>query len=90
MAIYAASSVFYDDNCSDNSSWANSDAGDGVSSQVTSDGKTTFKSDNGSAGSGNYALITKDVGSFGNRVVAQISIYHAALSRHYACRWKEI
>jgi len=46
--------------------WTDSDQGTGASTQATYDGRSTLKLTNGaSAGAGNYALMTKDVGTLG-------------------------
>jgi len=58
----------YSSEFTDISDWTDGDAGDGISSQVTFDGKSCLKLDSGS-GSGNYSLRTK---SFGTSVFGKI------------------
>ncbi len=72
--------VFYEEDCSDISSWADNDVGDGVSSQVTFENKPTFKLDSGpTTGSAQRGYRVKDVGTFETRTVIEISLYHQAL-----------
>lgn len=70
--------VFYSDECTDISSWVDADGGDGVSSQVTFDGQSTFKFAQGGAG-GNPAYRHKDIGDYYDRTVIEIKLYHSAL-----------
>lgn len=66
------------EDCAAIGDWTDSDAGDGASTQVTFDSKSCFKMDGGSAGSGNYALRTRDLGTFpdGSEFYFEISLYH--------------
>lgn len=55
--------------------WDDIDGGDGVSSQVSFDGKSTMKLLTGSSGAGNFAGRKADVGTFGARVVLSTNTY---------------
>jgi len=64
-----------DEDMADISDWADDDVGDGDSSQVTFDSKSCMKLDSGSAGSGNYAYRSQDIGAFGTRTVISMNVY---------------
>jgi hypothetical protein len=67
------------DDCSDFGSWADGDAGNGVSSQVAFQGRQTFKLLGGVAGAGNSAKRTQDVGSFAAGCSITMRCYHDLL-----------
>ena len=74
---------FHDEDCADISDWVDGDGGTGVSSQVTFDTRSCFKFDSGTpAGSANYALRTRDVGTFGNHVVFELETYFETIGEH--------
>lgn len=57
--------------------WADGDAGNGTSTQVTFDSRSTFKLDSGTpAGSPNRAYRYKDIGSLKDRTVFKLTVYH--------------
>lgn len=60
--------------------WTDSDAGNGVSSQVTFDSKSCFKMDAVTAGAGTVASRVLDIGSFQtNPNIVSIKLYHDLL-----------
>uniref|UniRef100_A0A6M3KEW3 Uncharacterized protein n=2 Tax=viral metagenome TaxID=1070528 RepID=A0A6M3KEW3_9ZZZZ len=55
--------------------WTDNDTGDGASTQVTFDTKSCMKLDSGTLGSANTANRLQDIGTFGDRVTVELSIY---------------
>jgi hypothetical protein len=70
-----ANTTYLDEDMADITDWTNADAVNGASSQVTFDSKSCMKLDTGTAATGNYANRWRDVGTFGNRVVVELSVY---------------
>ncbi len=86
MAIYESNADILDDNCSDiDTDWTNTDAENGASTQENNAPggdpvADTFKFDSGSpAHANNRSRIWQDVGSFADRIVVEIKLYHSAL-----------
>lgn len=75
--VVSAGTLINED-CSVITDWADSDAGDGASTQATYDGQETMKLDSGS-GAGNDAERTRDFGTTGDKVIVETKLYHLAL-----------
>jgi len=63
----------------DISDWTDGDLVNGVSDQTTFDGESCMRLDTNVAAGSNLAKRYRDVGTFGNRVVIEIRVYHATL-----------
>ena len=70
-----ANTTYLDEDCSDISDWTDDDAGSGASTQIAFDSKSCFEHLTGSTDY-SRARRYRDVGSFGNRVVVSLSVYH--------------
>src|SRR3989304_2433589 len=69
-----------DEDCADIADWTtDGDTGTGVSSQVFFDSKSCFKMDVVSAGAGNVASRTLDIGSFATPAIFSVKLYHDVL-----------
>lgn len=79
--ITFASGLIRDDACTDISLWTtDGDTGAGVSSQTIFDGKSCFKMDVVTAGAGNLASRSLDIGTFQtNPNIVTIKLYHDTL-----------
>jgi hypothetical protein len=64
-----------DEDMADISDWVDADNINGVSSQTTFDSKSCMMFDTNAYATNNRAHRTRDVGTFGNRVVVEFSIY---------------
>lgn len=82
-----SNTTYLDEDMADISDWADDDTNNGVSSQVTFDLKSCMKLDAGAAVSGTKARRTRDVGTFGNRVVVEFSIYCDAIGTYVAANF---
>ncbi|OEU68515.1 MAG: hypothetical protein BBJ57_07495 [Desulfobacterales bacterium PC51MH44] len=64
-----------DEDMSDITDWTDADNNNGVSSQTTFDSKSCMMFDTNTATSSNYARRSRDVGTFGDKVVVEMSVY---------------
>jgi len=75
---YAASNHL-NENMVNITDWTDGDSVNGESTQVTFDSKSCMKLDTNTAATSNRAFRYRDVGSYGNRVILELSIYHEAV-----------
>jgi len=70
-----ANTTYLNEDMANITDWTQADLGNGVSRQATFDSKSCMKLDTGTATTTNYANRWRDVGTFGNRVVVELSVY---------------
>lgn len=75
QASYWSNTTYAEYDCTSLTGWTDSDAGDGASTVASWKGREVFKLHAGTAGAGNYAKQSKDVGTFSDNVAISLLVY---------------
>lgn len=76
FSVFGSNASFVNNDCSSLTGWTETNSGTGTNSQVTFDGKSSFKLESG-ASAGGIARLSQNVGTLGTRVVISIKLYHS-------------